>query len=173
MRPSALEAKVARLDARVRALARRQGATGAAATSTPTMEIPWHSDASANMTLTNSPLAERFALNQPNRMIKLVPIAGHTQVRLVGNQVTTSASANTPRLRLVYKTGSFSTAIGNYASLAASGDVDIPLTGTGFRDSGWIELASGATGDIFVGLTELGGDGVADPALGYVNVYFR
>lgn len=140
---------------------------------TPTMEIPWHSDASSNMTLTNSPVAERWALNQPNRMIKMVPIAGHTQVRLIGNQVTTSASVNTPRLRLLYKTGSYSSTIANYSSLAASGDVEISLTGTGFKDSGWVTLAAAATGDIFVGLAESGGDAAADPAMGYVNVYFR
>ena len=34
-------------------------------------------------------------------------------------------------------------------------------------------LPAGATGDIWIGLTERGGDGVADPALGYVAVSFK
>lgn len=141
---------------------------------TPTMEIPWHAAGNADLTLTNSPLAERFVLNQARRMVKLVPLAGHTQVRMVASQTTTSASVNTPRCRLVYKTGAYSAALGDFSSLAASGDVEISLTGANqFRDSGWVDMAAGAVGDIFVGLTEQGGDGVADPRLNYVNVYFR
>lgn len=135
-------------------------------------QVPWHSDASAAFTLTNSPTAERFALNQPTRVVKLVPLDGQTQVRMTGVQVTTSASANTPRVRLVYKTGPYSTTIGNYSELGET-EVGFTLTGTGARDTGWINLVPGATGDIQVGLTERGGDGAADPALGYLQVFFK
>lgn len=138
----------------------------------PSMEIPWHAQA-GNLALTNSPLAERFIVGQPWRYIKLVPMAGHTQVRLVGFQTVASASPNTPRLRLVYKTGGWSTTIGDYTSLAASGDVEISLSTVALQDSGWVDLAPGAVGDILVGLTEQGGDGAEDPAFGYINVYFR
>jgi hypothetical protein len=136
------------------------------------MNVPWHAQAGGTMALTNSPLAARIALNQPTRMIKLVPLDGHTQVRLTGVQVTTSASANTPVLRLRYKTGAYSTVIGNYLQLGTT-EVEFTLTGTGARDTGWIDLVAGATGDIQVALIELGGDGVADPAMGHVHAFFR
>jgi hypothetical protein len=138
----------------------------------PLFQVPWHSDASANMTLTNSPLAERFASNQPTRSIKLIPLDGHTQVRMTGVQVTTSASANTPRIRLVYKTGAYSATLGQYSELGVT-EVGFSLTGTGERDTGWIDLVAGAVGDIQVGVTERGGDGAADPALGHLQTFFR
>lgn len=148
--------------------------TGKPTTFDPSLtEIPWHSDSSANLTLTNSPLAARIALNQPTRMVKLIPLAGHTQVRMVGVQVTTSASANTPLLRLRYKTGAYSTVVGNYLQIGASAECEFSLTGTGAKDTGWVDLAAGCTGDVQVALIELGGDGVADPAMGHLHVFFR
>jgi hypothetical protein len=124
------------------------------------------------MALTNSPLAARIALGQPTRMVKLVPLAGQTQVRMTGVQVTTSASANTPLLRLRYKTGAYSAAVGDYLQLGTT-EVEFTLAGTGARDTGWIDLVAGATGDIQVAVIELGGDGVADPAMGHLHVYFK
>lgn len=138
----------------------------------PFLIVPWHADGSAAFAMTNATQAERFAFNQPTRMIKLVPLNGHTQVRMVGVQVVTSASANTPRARLVYKTGAYSTTIGQYAELGAT-EVGFTLTGTGVRDTGWIDLVAGAVGDIQVGLTERGGDAAADPAFGHLQVMFR
>lgn len=136
------------------------------------IQVPWHSDGSANLTLTNSPVAARIALGQPTRMVKLVPLAGHTQVRMTGVQVTTSASANTPVLRLRYKTGAYSATLGDYLQLGAT-EVEFTLTGTGARDTGWIDLVAGATGDIQVALIEAGGDAAADPAMGHVHAFFR
>lgn len=137
-------------------------------------EIPWHADGGANLTLTNATQAARWAGNQPTRMIKLLPDMNRfTQVRMVGNQVTTSASPNTPIVRMVYKTGAYSTTVGDYAELAASGTCEVSLNGTGVRDTGWISLPAGATGDCFVGLLEQGGDGAADPAFGHLMLYLR
>lgn len=137
-------------------------------------EVPWHCDGGANLTLTNATQAARWAANQPSRLIKLLPdMERFRQARLVGHQVTTSASPNSPQLRMVYKTGAYSTTVAQYSDLAASGQLAITQTGTGFRDSGWIDLPAGATGDCFVGLLEEGGDGVADPAMGYINLYLR
>lgn len=135
-------------------------------------EIPWHADGSANFTLTNSPLAERFALNQPTRMIKFVPLSGKSQVRLVGVQVTTSASANTPKVRAVYKTGAYSSTLGSFSDIGTS-EVSLSLTGTGAKDTGWVDLAEAAKADVWVGLTEKGGDGAIDPAFGHLQMYFK
>lgn len=134
--------------------------------------VQWHADGSANLTLTNSPLAERIALNQPTRMCKLVPLAGMTQVRLVGVQVTASASQDSPRVQLKYKTGDYSATLGNYAAIGTS-SVELSLAGTGQKDTGWIDLQEAAKADVWVTLTEAGGNGVIDPAFGNLIAYFK
>lgn len=134
--------------------------------------VPFHSDGSAAFALTNATQAERIALAQPTRMCKFVPLTGLTQVRLVGVQVTTSASVNTPKVKLKYKTGAYSSTVGDYADIGVS-SVEHSLAGTGARDTGWIDLATGAKAEVWVTLTELGGDGVADPAYGSLYAYFK
>jgi hypothetical protein len=134
--------------------------------------VPLHADASANLTLTNSPLAERFVTNTAGRAIRWLPLSGFTQVRLRGIVVTGSVSASSPRVRLLYKTGAYSATVGQYSAIGAS-EVSLSVTSTGEVDSGWVNLAAGAIADVFVALTELGGDATADPALGNVQAYFK
>lgn len=131
-----------------------------------------HGDAGANWTLTNSALAERLAGNS-SRSIFMLDLEGYSQVRLRSNQQTTSASVNSPVLRAKYYT-TFTTTAANFIQLGESQQVEISLTGTGYRDTGWIELAMAArTGGICIGFLESGGDGVADPALGATDILFR
>lgn len=131
-----------------------------------------HGDAGANWTLTNATQAERFAGNS-NRNVFAVDLQGYTQVRFRGNQVTTSASANTPVLTARYYT-SFSTNYANYLQLGYSAEVQFSLTGTGYRDTGWMDLALGARQNgIYIGFIEGGGDAVADPAMGATDILFR
>lgn len=134
--------------------------------------VQWHADGSANFALTNSPLAERIALNQPARMCKLVPLTGMSQVRLVGVLVTQSASVNSPKVQLKYKTGAYSATLGNYAAIGTSA-VELSLAGTGQKDTGWIDLQEAAKADVWVTLTEVGGDGALDPAFGHLHAYFK
>jgi hypothetical protein len=117
-------------------------------------------------------LAERFAFNQPNRVIKFMPLAGFTQIRLIGVQAVTSASVNNPKCRLVYKTGAFSSTLGQFSNIGTS-EVSVSLTGTGAKDSGWIDLAEAAKADVWIGLTESGGDAAADPAWGNLHVLLK
>lgn len=138
----------------------------------PTKIFTVHGDAGANWTLTNATQAARFAANA-SRGIFGVDLSGYTQVRLRANQQVTSASVNTPELYVVYNT-SFSTTFANYSTIGASTDCAISLTGTGYRDTGWIDMAAGARVDgVFIGFAERGGDGVADPALGATDILFR
>lgn len=131
-----------------------------------------HGDAGANWTLTNSTQAERLAGNS-SRSIFMLDLEGYTQVRFRANQQTTSASANTPVLRAKYYT-SYTTTAANFIQLGLSGEVEISLTGTGYRDTGWVSLATAArTTGICIGFLESGGDGVADPALGATDILFR
>ena len=103
----------------------------------------------------------------------MLDLEGYTQVRLRANQQTTSASANTPRFRAKYYT-TYTTTVGNFIQLGESAQVEFSLTGTGYRDTGWMDLAMAAriTG-CCIGFTDLGGDGVADPALGATDILFR
>ncbi len=63
-------------------------------------------------------------------------------------------------------------AAGDYADIGTS-SAELSLTGTGARDTGWIDLVAGAKADVWVTLTELGGDGAADPAFGSLHVLFK
>jgi len=101
-----------------------------------------------------------------------LPLGSCTQVRLRGIVQTQSTSANSPRVRVLYKAGAYSTTLADYAAIGAT-EVSVSLTGTGEKDSGWINLVAGAKADVFVALTELGGDGVLDPALGSLQLYFK
>lgn len=131
-----------------------------------------HGDAGANWTLTNMTQAERLAGNN-SRSIFMLDLEGYTQVRFRGNQQTTSASANTPVLRAKYYT-SYTTTAANFIQLGRYEHVGFSLTGTGYRDTGWVELAlSARTSGICIGFLESGGDGVADPALGATDILFR
>lgn len=47
------------------------------------------------------------------------------------------------------------------------------LATTGVIDSGWVALAAGALADVYLAVTQIGGNGTADPALGNVTLYIR
>lgn len=131
-----------------------------------------HANAGAGWTLTDATNAERFAENA-SRHAFMADLAGYTQVRLRSNQQVTSASANTPLFRAKYYT-SFTTTFSNFLQLGASAQVEFSLTGTGYRDTGWVDMAAGAQIDgCCIGFAELGGDGSADPTLGATDIMFR
>lgn len=133
--------------------------------------VPIHADATANVTLTNQASAEQFLANN-NRNIWRLDLSGATDVRLVARVVTGSASANTPRLRVRYAT-TFTTTVASYADIGTS-EVACSLALTNLIDSGWVALAAGAKIDpCYVAVTQLGGDGVADPALGNIQLWIR
>jgi hypothetical protein len=139
------------------------------------MEITFHADATAPITLTAMTLAEAF-LAGSDRHVRKVDLAAFTQVRVTGRVVTTSASANTPRILAAFKTGAFDPAVANYSNIGASGaEVGFSLfTGAIFGDSGWVNLnASAIANDIFLCIKTIGGDGVANPVVGSIDVAFR
>ena len=140
----------------------------------PILTLAIHADATNNVTLTNQVSGEQFLANN-NRNIRREDLTNYTEARLVARVVTGSASANSPRIRLMYDlvSGGFSTVIGNYTNAAASGEVSCSLTTAGVIDSGWVALAAGALADVYLAVTQIGGDGGADPAIGNVTLYIR
>lgn len=138
----------------------------------PIYRLVIHADAGANFAMTNATQAERFAGNS-TRTITVADLAGYTQVRLIANVMVGSASANTPKFRVKYYT-TYSTTVGNYLQLGSAAQVEVSVVNTGYLDTGWLALASGAAATgVYIAATELGGDAAADPALGYTEVMFR
>jgi hypothetical protein len=140
----------------------------------PILTIPIQSNAGANLALTNQAVAENF-LAASNRNITRNDLTAFTEARLVARVVTGSASVNSPRLRVMYDlaSGGFSTAIGNYTSIANSGEVSCSLTTAGVIDSGWVAISATAQADVYLAVSQIGGDAGADPALGPVTLFFR
>lgn len=129
-----------------------------------------HGDAGANFAMTNATLAERLAGNT-SRHIFMVDLEGYTQVRLRANKMVIG-TANAI-FRAKYYT-SYTTTVGNFLQLGLSAQVEIAMAATGYADTGWMDLATGARiNGCCIGFTELGGDGVADPALGATDILFR
>jgi hypothetical protein len=136
----------------------------------PVKSIVVHADAGANFVMTNATLAERFAGNS-TRMIFGVDLLGYTQVRLESNKQVIGTAGSLFRAK--YFT-SFNTTVTNYIQLGLSAQVELSLAATGYGDTGWVNLATAARANsIYIAFTELGGDGVADPALGFTEISFR
>lgn len=151
------------------------GATGATGPQGPAgpggqLVVPFHSDGSANITLTNQASGENF-LAGTNRSIVALDLSNLTDCRLYARVITGSASVNNPRLIVKYA-ATFQTAVGSYSAIGTS-EVACSMTTAGGVVSSWIPLVSGAKADVFVTVTQIGGDGVADPALGPIFVQFR
>ena len=129
-----------------------------------------HADAGANFAMTNATLAERFAGNS-TRAIFMVDLEGYNQVRLRGNKQVVGTAGSLFRAK--YYT-SFSTSVVNYLQLGASSQVEFSMAATGYADTGWVDLAPGAKiNGCYIAFTELGGDAVANPALGATDILFR
>lgn len=138
----------------------------------PMKSFTVHGNAGGNFVMTNATDAERFAGNT-SRHLFLVDLLGYSQVRLRANKQVGSVSVNTPLFRAKYYS-SYSTVVGNFLQLGASAQVEFSTTSIGYVDTGWIDMAAGACNDgICIGFTELGGNGVADPALGATDILFR
>jgi hypothetical protein len=128
--------------------------------------LNFHTDATANLTLTNQANSEQ-GLGNSNRNESKFDGTNFTQVRVVARIVT--AAAATARLYPQFSTdGAAFTTIGSgtggdAASLAALGAVA----------SGWINLPAGAKADVVFRIAQNGGNGTADPALGSVALQFK
>ena len=108
-----------------------------------------------------------------NRNIIQVDLTHYTQCRLMARVTTGSTSPNTPRIRARYYT-SFSTTTNaaDYVDIGTS-EVSSSVASTGMVTSSWTDLAAGAKADVFVTIDQIGGDSLATPAIGQLQIYFR
>jgi len=138
----------------------------------PILSVAMHNDGSANFIMTNATNAERLALGATRQIVN-VDLAGYSQVKWKVNIQTNSASPNTPRIRIKYAT-TYTGTIGSYFSILSSGELETSVAATGYYDSGWLNMATGARiANCYIAMTELGGDAAADPAVGHSILYFR
>ena len=125
----------------------------------------------AAATLINQPNALNFFLNALTLGLKL-NLSRYTQVKFQAGVGTASASVNTPKVILRYRT-SYSAVTTDYSDIGTS-EVSIPLTAVGNPDTGWINLAGGAiANDVFVRVLMSGGNGADDPVVGPLLMFLR
>lgn len=129
--------------------------------------LNFHSDSTTNLTLTNQ-VATLQGLANSNRNESYFDATGFTEVRLAARVVAASASAASPRLRIEYFNGSAWVVVGS----DSGGDV-IPLIPAAAKRTNWITLPEAARADVIWRIAQIGGDGVADPALGNISLQFR
>jgi hypothetical protein len=129
--------------------------------------LNFHSDASVNLTLTNQ-AATLQSLGNSNRNESYFDATGFTQVRLAARVVTASASTASPRLRIEYFNGSAWVIVGS----DSGGDV-ISLGSAAAKRTNWIALPEAARADVIWRIAQIGGDAVADPAIGNTSLQFR
>lgn len=147
-----------------------QGPAGVAGTTR--LAVPFHTGSTV-LSITNAPSAERFLHNNAFSHVKPFPDADQfTHARVVGYVSSASTSTNSPKMTLKYKTGAWSSTVGDYADLGVT-PIECALSSVGLIDSGWIAKAAGFTGDCLIAITEQGGDGVADYILGNLSAYFK
>jgi hypothetical protein len=130
--------------------------------------LNFHADATTNLTLTNQVAAVQ-GLGNSNRNEAYFDATGFSEVRLASRVVTASASTASPRLRIEY---SLNGTAWNVVGADSGGDV-IPLTPVGAKRTGWIALPLAAQADVIWRIAQIGGDAVADPAIGNTSLQFR
>jgi len=118
----------------------------------------------------NAPTADAF-WTANSRNVTAADLTDMRQARLVVGVNTASASPNTPTVRLVYRT-TYSTAVGDYVSAAASGNIEQSLASQGVFVTAWAGLAAGAKVDVFIAGISTGGNASASPSI-YCMAQFR
>jgi len=128
-------------------------------------------DRSISVALTDQAAALGFFQGSVQSGGLFVPLGDYTQVRLAARTGGTAGAAGAV-LRLRYR-ATFSGTAADYLAISAD-DVNVSLAVANTAvQSAWTDLVPGARGDVYLGFLQEGGDGVADPVVGYVAAYFR
>lgn len=121
----------------------------------------------------NMPSAETF-FNSQGRWVYPVDLTNATMIRVVATMPNPGAlPANGAKIRIKYKTeaSGFSTTIGDYSSLAASGQVEVTMSNAmGVYSSSWTAIAAGAKTTVILAVSGVDGDGAADPQFGSISI---
>lgn len=145
------------------------GAGGA--TTTQQLEVTFVADATTNTTLTAMAAAEDYLVNTARNTVKL-DLSGYTSVRFVVRRMTTASAAGAV-LNLKYSTTDPAVAFSAAAWTAIPCQVSlVPTNAT--QDTGWITMPTSMRAvNVYLAVTQAGGDGSAAPVVGAVRAYFR
>lgn len=129
-----------------------------------------HGDAGANFVMTNATLAERNAGNT-TRNCFMVDLKNYSQVRLRCNvQVASTVGGAQFKAKCLL---AYNVTASGWIELGTTPLV-IDMTSATYQDTGWVNLDPLIKHDgAIILFTELGGDAVADPAIGATDLLFR
>lgn len=134
------------------------------------LNLPFLTAASGSQAINTQAEPEAF-LYSSNRNILAADLTGYTQARLIARINTASASANTPLISAKYHTA-FSTTLGDFLSLGMTA-ITVSLAVAGLIKSSWVDIATAAKADVFLTITQQGGDGSESPSLSHCHIQFR
>lgn len=102
----------------------------------------------------------------PSRWNRFSDLTYYSQVRLIC-QVTSAGSASA-KLR-----GRYSTDDSTYGYFDGASQPSVAIATTGWKDSGWIDMNSGAKAEVYFGVFGIDGNAAADPRFGQITLLFR
>lgn len=103
----------------------------------------------------------------PGARAALLDLSGYTEARITVPVTVAGATGATLRL---YGARSAPGSAGSYAPIGA---VSAPISSAGVSDSGWLSIPAASRVAIYCDIWGLGGNAVADPALGNVLLWLR
>lgn len=135
--------------------------------------VPVASDGAA-ITLTNQPSAEAF-FQSNQRCVQKFDATKYNFVRLMVNVVVLSASVNTPRMYIKYKTAyANGDAVSTFTTVGSGSSTEAcSLASLAVATSDWIALDVNNKADVFWTAVMIGGDAAADPQVGLVHMQFK
>jgi hypothetical protein len=123
-------------------------------------------------TWANMPATIQF-FDSSNAFITQAELSTFNQVRLIVNKGATAGATGSKLLLRYQATSGAPFTESSYLAIGTSEvSVAIDTTNTILTTS-WINLASGAIGDVWVALMGIDGDSVADPVFGNITAEFR
>lgn len=126
---------------------------------------------SAAVAFTNQPNSEQLILSGNGRIIWKGDLSQYRECRLIIRVSIGSVSVNNPRLYLQYNAGA-----SPFIGFAPISTVEhaCSMTNTGFVDTGWFDMVSGAcVNNVHIQPYTNGGNGSADPAVDNIRAMFR
>ncbi len=121
----------------------------------------------ATYTWTNQPAAVTEFGGLPERFRTRIDLSNVNQARLTVVRAGGTATA-TATIAVQY-----STDLTNWFYLDGTSGPSVNISTVGLQVSPWVNIASGAKGDVYLRIVGSGGNGVADPQFGLITVQFR
>lgn len=117
--------------------------------------------------------ATDFIYASSQRSIFFEPLTNATRARIVvRNGGANGGGSATVRLLYRTKAAGYSTTVGDYTQLGASGHIEAAITNNTQTDSGWVDIAALAQDDVNIAVVVVGANGSTSVALQQVQMFF-